>query len=74
MKFRGGEFSTRTTGNFQPELTVQLISSLLEVLPVAKAVFPSDSGGALKGFDLSEIPVLVRTQISLERVIKWQNY
>jgi len=22
MKFRGGEFSTGTTGNFQPELTV----------------------------------------------------
>jgi len=23
MKFRGGEFSTGTTGNFQPELTVE---------------------------------------------------
>jgi hypothetical protein len=23
MKFRGGEFSTGTTGNFQPELTGQ---------------------------------------------------
>jgi len=22
MKFRGGEFSTGTTGNFQPELTL----------------------------------------------------
>jgi len=24
MKFRGGEFSTGTTGNFQPELTLSL--------------------------------------------------
>jgi hypothetical protein len=24
MKFRGGEFSTGTTGNFQPELTLIL--------------------------------------------------
>ncbi len=23
MKLRGGEFSTGTTGNFQPELTIQ---------------------------------------------------
>jgi hypothetical protein len=25
MKFKGGEFSTGTTGNFQPELTYRLI-------------------------------------------------
>ena len=25
MKFRGGEFSTGTTGNFQPELTRRVI-------------------------------------------------
>ena len=25
MKFRGGEFSTGTTGNFQPELTVRTL-------------------------------------------------
>ena len=26
MKFRGGEFSTGTTGNFQPELTLPTMS------------------------------------------------
>jgi hypothetical protein len=26
MKFRGGEFSTGTTGNFQPELTIHRCS------------------------------------------------
>jgi hypothetical protein len=28
MKLRGGEFSTGTTGNFQPELTMQRLSRL----------------------------------------------
>jgi len=28
MSFRGGEFSTGTTGNFQPELTIQAIRPL----------------------------------------------
>jgi len=27
MKFRGGEFSTGTTGNFQPELTPCLVAN-----------------------------------------------
>jgi hypothetical protein len=30
MKFRGGEFSTGTTGNFQPELTVLMVGGFLE--------------------------------------------
>ena len=31
MKFRGGEFSTGTTGNFQPELTWMLSAVFVQV-------------------------------------------
>jgi hypothetical protein len=32
MRFRGGEFSTGTTGNFQPELTYSRSAALLGVI------------------------------------------
>jgi hypothetical protein len=36
MKFRGGEFSTGTTGNFQPELTDLIEQMVAEALLLPK--------------------------------------
>ena len=44
MKFRGGEFSTGTTGNFQPELTLCLCFVLRirgAVMPIAASNWPT---------------------------------
>jgi hypothetical protein len=37
MRFRGGEFSTGTTGDFQPELTLAKISSNEKVIVLCHA-------------------------------------
>jgi hypothetical protein len=50
MKFRGGEFSTRTTGNFQPELTVQLNFVATGSLASSEGYFPIRLWRCTEGF------------------------
>ena len=38
MRFRGGEFSTGTTGNFQPELT-QLLTLVYNLTSILKSTW-----------------------------------
>ena len=46
MKFRGGEFSTGTTGNFQPELTKPSILQLKSTFLSSPAMVDRQRGSS----------------------------
>ncbi len=63
MSFRGGKFSTGTTGNFQPELTDRRVS----LKKAGKRTPPSNSKGKAEKLPREESPKLLRLRRLYER-------